>query len=158
MSTLSFFSSPLSEHIAFPKSTVQSHLPRPLLSEQQMPQFFFAPTSLSPHPPSFYPLDGSALSLNPCFLCTSSDGEIDLSTGRLWPLIWSDKGRTALTELDNQRGGTLEVRGGCFPFLLATCRCFFFFSMTVKSTVHLLPASIRHPGENKRCVFKLHSA
>lgn len=52
-----------SEHIAFPKSTVQSRLPRPLLSEQQMPLFLLAPPLLiPPHPPSSRAqLDGSAL-------------------------------------------------------------------------------------------------
>lgn len=71
------------------------------------------------------------LSCDPGFLCASSDGEIDLSTGRLWPLIWSDNRRMALTKLANQSGGgTLGVRWGVFPFPSShTPLPVFFFSL-----------------------------
>lgn len=87
-------------------------------------------------------------------LCSSSDREIDLSTGRLWPLIGSDKGRLALTELYNQRGGTLGLRWGCFPLPQSQQLP---YSMTVTSTIHLM-SKVRCPGENIRCIFKLHFA
>lgn len=104
---------------------------------------FLAPTSFFCSPTFILgPLDGSALSLNPCFHCASSDCKIDLSTGRLWPLIWSDKGCVALTELDNQRGGTLGLRWGCFPFPHSIPLP---FSMMVRFTVHLLPCPYQTP-------------